>query len=190
MVEKTGDDFFDGLVHEDRFPVVWAYVETVPSDAQKIVVNEANEQLLRLINTLSEKTAEVSDDGSEYSAEFARLDLKLNVLLELAGQLIREQLQLPAEELVRLGHTGLEWWSSRAPEAGRDVVVKVYLDRELPRPLQFMGRALVDKASFSADGPTPVRIRYAGMAQSLEDELEKFIFRHHRKKIALAKNPG
>lgn len=189
MVEHAGDPFFDGLIYDDLVPVVWAYLDSQPRDEQLIAANDANRQLLRLMASLGDKLPEQGDDNVEYNAELERLDLKLNVLLDIAGQLIRDQLKLPPGDPISMGHNGLEWWAEQAPDAGRLISVKLYIDSVVPRPLQLFGVVCIDDKRATIDGRTAVRIKYMGLGQACEDELEKFIFRHHRKRIALERQP-
>lgn len=189
MVERASDPFFDGLVYDDLVPVVWAYLDSQPRDEQLVSANDANTQLLRLITSLSDRLPEQGDENFECNAELERLDLKLNVLLDIAGQLIRDQLKLPNGDPISLGHNGLEWWVEQAPDTGRLISLKLYIDGVVPRPLQLFGVVRINDKRATVDGRTPVRIKYMGLGQALEDELEKFIFRHHRKRIALERQP-
>ncbi len=189
MVERASDPFFDGLVYDDLVPVVWTYLDSQPRDEQLISANDANTQLLRLITSLSDRLPEQGDDNVEYNTELERLDLKLNVLLDIAGQLIRDQLKLPSGDPISLGHNGLEWWVEQAPETGRLISLKLYIDSVVSRPLQFFGVVRINDKRAAVDGRTPVRVKYMGLGRVLEDELEKFIFRHHRKRIALERQP-
>lgn len=187
MTGHTSDGFFDGLVHEARFPVVWDYLDSEPEEKQLIAANEANEQLLRLMTSLGERLPEANEDV-EYNAELARLDLKLTVLLDMVGQMVLHQLNLPDKELIKLGHGSMEWRTAVPPDVGRLINFKVYIDPELPSPLSLYG--VVERGNIEAqtDRLTAIRVKYRGLSEAVKNELEKYIFRQHRKKIAFEKH--
>ena len=192
MTEHTDDPFFDGLVHETMFPVEWVYLDLELTEERAIAANVANEQLLRLMTSLGEKLPE-QGDYIEHSAELERLDLKLNVLIDMAGHLLRNQLKLPAPETVRFGHGSMEWQTMAPPERGRQIGIKVYIDSSLPQFLQLYGETEINvEENVEADAGTRatlVRVKYLGLGEAVSDELEKYIFRQHRKKIALERQP-
>lgn len=178
--------FFDGLVYEARVPLVWRYLELRPDEKQIVFANTANEQLLRLITSLSEKPQEAVD--GEFHAELERIDLKITVLLDMASHIIRDQLNLPAPEPVRMDARGAEWTTANPPETKRLLNAKVYIDPELPRPLEFFGLCQVSELTDPAQRGARVRMRFIRVGQAVADELEKFIFRQHRKEIAMQRD--
>lgn len=183
MRGKKEHPFFSGLIYEARAPLVWRYVELRPDEKEIVAANTANEQLLRLITSLSEKPQEQADD--ELHAELERIDLKITVLLDMASSIIRDQLNLPAAEPIRMDAQGVEWETSQPPEPGRLLEVKVYIDPELPTPLELYGMAKLEKPEHDVKTAVCARMRFVKMGQSVSDELEKFIFRQHRKEVAL-----
>ena len=183
MVEQANELFLDGLVHEGYFPIEWECLNSEPNDKQLIAANESNEQLLRLMTSLSEKLPEPGDDV-EYNAELERLDLKLTVLLDMVGFMVRSQLSLPDPTLVKLGRRSMEWQSTEPPEDSCFISIKIYLDIEIPKPFLLYGVVQIDKEQINSDQAAAVRVLYLGLGENVNNELEKYIFRQHRKKIA------
>ena len=81
---------FDKLAYEDLLPVRWRPQSETVSEvmaAQHLV--ERNLRVLQACDALEEHgQTEKSDDESPHSADLMRLDFKLNLLLDLAGQLL------------------------------------------------------------------------------------------------------
>jgi hypothetical protein len=136
---------------------------------------EDNEKLLRLIMALEEYP-------TEHSEELATLDLKLNIVMELLGDLLTHHLELPAEVNLRLGATELRWADDgNLPAAGEQIELSIYPHRSFPRPLILRGRV----SDVQADG---CHVQLDALPESLQDVFEKFIFAHHRREVAHARH--
>lgn len=183
---ENKDSFFQGLYYESHLSLVWQTVDTLPADNELVAINENNSRFLKALAAMSEAAPEAAEEIPQTAAELQRLDLKLNLLLELVGQLLSSQRTLPALTQVRLGHAAIEWVGEDCPPPGAQISIDVYLRSELPAPLKFHGVAvLVDPEEGSASGSQRVQVRFVGLSSALQDDLEKFIFRRHRRSIAL-----
>ena len=182
---ENNDSFFQGLYYESKISLVWQVVDGLPADNELVNINEDNSRFLKALAALSEGAPEAGEELPQTAAELQRLDLKLNLLLEIVGELLANQRTLPAPTKVRLGHTGIEWLTENCPPSGAHVCIEVYLRSELPSPLKFHGLAVVvDSQKGSANEGKRVQVRFAGLNPALQDDLEKFIFRRHRRSIA------
>lgn len=182
---ENSDSFFQGLYYESNISLVWQIVDGLPADNELVTINEDNSRFLKALAALSEGAPEAGEELPQTAAELQRLDLKLNLLLEIVGELLANQRTLPAPTKVRLGHTGIEWLAEDCPPSGAHVCIEVYLRSELPSPLKFHGVAvLTDAEAGSASTSRRVQVRFAGLNPALQDDLEKFIFRRHRRSIA------
>ena len=182
---ENSDSFFQGLYYESNISLVWQIVDGLPADNELVTINEDNSRFLKALAALSEGAPDAGEELPQTAAELQRLDLKLNLLLEIVGELLANQRTLPAPTKVRLGHTGIEWLSEDCPPSGAHVCIEVYLRSELPSPLKFHGVAvLTDAEAGSASTSRRVQVRFAGLNPALQDDLEKFIFRRHRRSIA------
>ena len=131
---------------------------------------------------LDETSHDMSDESQELGHEIQRLDFKLNVILEMVGQLVSQNLVLPQIYAVTLGPSAMLVKSSEAPPLGQSVLLKIYLEQRFPFPLDILAQvASVDE---SADGYS-TRFDYLDMDETCQDLLEKYIFRQHRRQIAL-----
>ena len=127
--------------------------------------------LLRVILALDEYPA-------EHSEELATLDFKVNIILELLGELLSRQLDLPAPVTLSLGATELMWTSDAdLPAAGEHIELSIYLHRTFPRPFTLRGQV-------SEAQPGSCHVQLDSLPDSLQDMFEKFIFAHHRREVA------
>lgn len=182
---ENNDSFFQGLYYESTVSLVCQVVDSLPDDNELVSINENNIRFLKALAALNEAAPEAGDEVPQTAAELQRLDLKLNLLLEIVGQLLANQRTLPAPTQVRLGHSGIEWVAQDCPPSGAQVCIEVYLRSELPSPLKFHGIAvIVDSTEGVGSVGQRVQVRFVGLSSVLQDDLEKFIFRRHRRSIA------
>jgi len=182
---ENKDSFFQGLYYESHISLVWQLVDSLPAANELVSINENNSRFLKALAAMNEGAPEAGEEIPQTAAELQRLDLKLNLLLEIVGQLLASQRTLPAPTQVRLGHAAIEWVTEDCPPPGAQISVDVYLRSELPSPLKFHGVAvLADPEDGAASGSKRVQVRFVGLSSALQDDLEKFIFRRHRRSIA------
>ncbi len=182
---ENKDSFFQGLYYESTISLVCQVVDSLPGDNELVSINDNNIRFLKALSALNEGAPEGSEEMPQTAAELQRLDFKLNLLLEMVGQLLLTQRSLPVPTQVRLGHAGIEWVAQDYPPSGAHVCVEVYLRRELPSPLRFYGVAvLVDAVEEGGGTGQRVQVRFVGLSSALQDDLEKFIFSRHRRSIA------
>lgn len=159
-----------GLAYKARLPFSWMLAEPVLSG-----VHEENEKNLRIILALSEYPP-------EHSEEFAALDFKINIVLELLADLVTHQRTLPPPAEVRLGADGLAWVSpdDNCPGVGDKITVSLYLNPGYPRPLVLQGTV-----ENCADGRC--QMIFSDQPDGVQVILEKYIFQQHRRQIAQAR---
>lgn len=161
-----GDRLFDGGVScllEGRWEVRAA---APPEGAQ-----EAAARLLRELSVLEERRAE----GDEHAPDPAlrRIEAKLDLALELLGRLLPELATLPRQR-ARLGARGLAF-DAPQPAEGRASLVWQPSDA-LPASL-----VLPVCAVAPADGR---RWAFEALTPELTDQLERHVFRLHRRWLA------
>ena len=187
MSESEQNDLGEGIVYRSLLPFEWHPVDEMPGQevlqAQSEARVDANERHLRAIAILNEYPVDMSE-------EFHHLEFKMNLLLELMGDMLATQLELPPETFVHLSAAGLEWQDdcSIMPEAGQPVVLDVYLHPQYPRAVSLPGRvAALDKLD---GGRCHCRVSFDDLPDSLNDQLEKLIFTHHRREVAHSRRHG
>jgi len=177
----TTNPLDEGLVCDDRLPLSWVSVDALPSDQQLTALNLSNEALIRACEGL-EETHRPSEESPELAHELARLDAKMNLVLELLGDWLHAQGKHPQACAVRFNALGIEWTSTEGPEPETLAELSVYVCAAFPKPMVIYGQVVAREAA--ADGALRTVVRFEGVSDNLRDGLERLIFRRHRREVA------
>ncbi|MGQ0619450.1 MAG: PilZ domain-containing protein [Panacagrimonas sp.] len=138
--------------------------------------------VLQTLLALEEQGAPRKDEEHESSAEFQRLERKLDLVIELLSARLMADTALP-ERMVQFSAAGARWAGSAVdamPKPGTVGVFSVSLHRVLPRPLLM-------PAEVMADEPGWLRVGFLRMGDACEDLLVRYVFLQHRRKLAGAR---
>lgn len=183
MANAANNPLTEGLVYEGRFPLQWE-VRSQAEDSEALHhIEERNERLLRCEHLLAEQWSDRSEDERDQDAGLLRVEVKLDLLLDLVSALIGKESRRPDPCRVRLAAGGLEWLESgKPPQTGTAAWVHLYLDSRLPAALQLPVTIL--EVAPAADNLSRVLGRFEPLSETLQDRIEKLIFRHHRRQVA------
>jgi hypothetical protein len=175
----------DGLIFEETLPVVW----TAGPLAQGSVLarlNADNHQLLGAEASLDEVRVHeaLKDESPALIHELQRLEYKVNILLRLAAELALRNSGLPPAQRVRLSSRALEWIGETTPAVAGTGLLAVYVNSALPQPLKI---PCVVAGERMQDGVRAVQMRFSGLSEAVVEQLDKLIFRHHRRLVAGAR---
>ena len=184
MAEDNGNTTA-GLSFTDNISLAWKVVDYEPDDDHLALVNESNESFLRAVSAIGEFARDVSEDAPDISQEIARLDSKLNLLLDLVSRLIYAQLEIPEITEVTISSDTIAWSGGNLPPPGQTVFLEVYIQRGTPKPLCFYGVVTSSDKEYAAGRAT---VSYLGLGGTAQAWLDKLIFRHHRRTIAYRKS--
>jgi hypothetical protein len=120
-------------------------------------LHESNEEVLRLIISMDEHPLTSSEDHGD-NQDMARVDFKLNLLLDLVGQLVTRHLDLPRPRSIDMNSVSMAWTDDHPPTRDAEIEIEVYLSPKYPRAVT--------------------------LRQPARQELEKIIVRQHRRDIA------
>ena len=179
----------EGLVYQEAMPVVWT--EGPPADGLALArLNHDNHQLLGAESSLEEVRVQeaLKDESPALIHELQRLEFKVNILLRLTAELAMRNSGLPAPQPVRLTSRGMEWAGEDTPAVGESGLAAVYINPALPQPVRIP--ALVTGQRY--DGATRyAQLEFRGLSDAVIEQLDKLVFRHHRRLVAGAKaTPG
>jgi hypothetical protein len=176
----------DGLRYRDTVPLRWRLVDELPQGPELARVLKGNEQLLQLLPSL-EAPAEHAYDDEPPSRYMQMLELRLRLLTELLADLLVQTQSLPPEHPVELSVNELDWLDEDPPAVSSAVMVEIYLSPSMPRPLRLPGVV----ASVSTEqGGQWVNCRLQIRNEAMAAELEKLIFRQHRRMVASQRRPN
>ena len=173
---------YNELAYEEVLPVGWAPLSGGMDAAVAASVTERNVRLLQALAAIEDHGT--SEKPDESAPDLTRLDFKINLLLDLVGQLVVANRPRPAAVAIRFNSQGALWRTSAPlPTAGAQGVVEIHLRDFLAEPLRLVGTL----TQVSADGE--VTVRFAPVGEPLADLLERLIFRHHRRQVAGIRQP-
>jgi hypothetical protein len=146
--------------------------------------NERNLHVLRSLASLDERRSDnPSEDDSPLMLELQRMDSKINVLLDIVDRLLLPGALLPPRQPVSLNAVGLIVPGNLLPADSR-LLVRLHFDTCRALPLELP--ALRGKA-FNDDN---VFLYFHALSEMVEDGLERFVFCHHRRKVASTRLTG
>jgi hypothetical protein len=173
---------FDKLAYEDLLPVRWTAQAEPVADLQAQHFAERNLRVLQACDALEEHgRLEKSDEESPHSADIMRLDMKLNLLLDLAGQLLAASQQRAEARPIRFNAMGAHFTWPEPLAAGAHGILEITLRDIVVQPLHLPAQVVGGATAGQ------VRVRFLALGETVADHIEKLVFRRHRRKIAGAR---
>lgn len=167
------------LAYEGDLALEWRDRDERVEAGHRERLNAANERALRLLAVLEEHHSDTSEEQAS-GHELARLEFKINLILELVGGWLAQQRHQAAPIAARLSSRAVRWRPLAAvPPVGAAGEAILYLHAALPYPL------CLPAVIHSAD--EVVEARFEGLSETLVELLEKTIFRRHRRQVALTR---
>jgi Atypical PilZ domain, cyclic di-GMP receptor len=173
---------YNELAYEEVFPVNWRPLAGKMDATIAASFAERNVRLLQALAAIEDHG--VSDKPDEATPDLTRLDFKINLLLDLVGQLMVANRPRPPAVAICFNAQGATW-QSRAPlpQSGQQGVAEIHLRDFLVEPLRLLGTL----TAVTAEGK--VTARFAPVGEPVADLLERLIFRHHRRHVAGIRQP-
>jgi Atypical PilZ domain, cyclic di-GMP receptor len=175
----------DGLIFEELLPVAWTAGPLLEGLALARM-NADNHQVLGAESSLDEVRVHeaLKDESPALVHELQRLEYKVNILLRLTAELAIRNSGLPEAQHVRMSSRAMEWFGDKAPAVGSSGIAAVYVNPALPQPIKF---CCVVAGERIQDNSRIAQLRFAGVSDAVAEQLEKLIFRHHRRLVAGAR---
>jgi hypothetical protein len=168
------------IAYEDLLPVRWRPETAAPTDIQAASLAERNLRVLQACDALEEhgQLEKKLDDDSPHSADLMRLDFKLNLLLELAGQLLAQTQARAQTTQIRFNAMGAMWKTGETLTGNSHGILEITLRDVIVQPLYLPAQIVAGaEAGFA-------RARFLVLGETVADHIEKLVFRRHRRKIA------
>jgi hypothetical protein len=175
---------YEELAFQDVLPVSWRPLSTTLDREMAASFDDRNIRLLQAWDAMEEHAAIEKPEESPYAAEILRLDMKINLLLDLVGQLLASNRPRPAPASIRFNALGAVWHATGPlPEAGAQGIAEIYLRDCLAEPLRLPGRI----TNVTPDGH--IKIKFLPLSETVADLIEKLAFRRHRRQVAGSRQP-
>ena len=163
------------ILLERSLPLDWR-----PLDAEAQSLNtEHNHLVFSLLDNLDEPAFQKSE--SEHASELMRLDAKLNVIMQLLGQLLQSRQSPQAAVAIRFSSDTLAWRVAQAPAIGSRLQVSLYPDQTIPLALRFEARVLAVTDQW-------MEVDMHGLGEDEQASWSRWVFRQHRRQVAQARS--
>src|SRR5579863_4343817 len=172
---------YDELAYHDVLPVQWKALSRPLDRFELIGLDESNLLLLQACIAVEEHPArDKNEDLGPLAGELARLDFKLNLVLQLLSKLVSQE-RLGSPSAIQFNALGASWMALGAtPSVGDRGVLRVQLRSSLPQPLEL-------PAEVSAVNGATVHARFPELPEGNAALIQKLAFLRHRRHIADAR---
>ena len=180
MQDHAWQAFSERVSCEDQWHVDCAPIEWPLPTIQVSRLAERNANTLAVIAALEERRAEAGDDESPLMQEMLRMDAKLNALIDIVNQLLVPISTLPSRQPLRFNAIGAILPAPLVPP-GEAFLLRLRFDMCRSLPLELVAR----REKPLDDGR--IFVVFAPLSDVLGDAIERLVFRHHRRKVAEAR---
>jgi hypothetical protein len=123
---------------------------------------------------------EQGEESGPLAGEIARLDFKLNLVLQLLAKLVLRE-RPPAPTIVQFNAHGASWTAiGAAPAVGSLGLLRIHLHGSLPQPLELPGTITQVEGS-------QVRARFDELPEAVGELIQRLAFLRHRREVADAR---
>lgn len=168
-----------GIEYHAHLPLAWQDAKA-PAPRQIADWMRDNVVTLQAIDALESHASQAHDRELDRPAAAdhatARLEAKMDLLLQWVGKLLFAQHPLPPSADVMLGAQTILWKCPVALEAGREGVISLYLAPNLPTPLMLPVQVIA-----CADGQARAKLLH--LTTDAQDWLDRTLFRYHRRAL-------
>ena len=169
---------YDQLAYHDVLPVQWMVLPSPPDRFELIGLEEANLLLLQACVAVEEHPArDKSEELGPLAGEIARLDFKLNLVMQLLSKMVSKD-KMPPATSIDFNGLGATWTCiGKPPRVGEHGLLRVQLRSSLPQPLELPAEVV------AVEGST-VKVKFPGLSGALGELIQKLAFLRHRRQIA------
>ncbi len=175
MKESTTSS--NALTFRTSVPLQWQALKELDVDAGLETWQTKNLKTISSMMLLEHPVREPLEDNSETSTHLLRLDMKINLVLDLLKQLMQSQQALPESLPIEMSADGITWAGKVFPEKGQLVLLDIYLCELYPLPLSL-------PAELRQSSDSACHADFISLGEVLSDRLEQLIFLYHRRQIA------
>jgi hypothetical protein len=169
---------YDQLAYHDVLPVQWMALPSPPDRFELIGLEEANLLLLHACISVEEHPIrDKSDDLGALAGEIARLDFKLNLVMQLLSKLVARD-RMPPATSINFNGLGASWTCiGNPPQVGAHGLLRVQLRSSLPQPLELPAEVVAVEGSIA-------KVKFPNVSEALVELIQRLAFLRHRRQIA------
>ncbi|WP_460536934.1 PilZ domain-containing protein [Chitinimonas naiadis] len=143
--------------------------------------------LLRVLALQEAAPPHLDEEDGPDALRWQAMEARLDLTLQLLGQLLARGEPLPARQQLELNGEGARWATKQAITIGSKGTLALHLSPGIPQALQLP--AQVTACNELAPGQWQIEARFQHLDVELQDWLEKTIFRRHRREVFERKHP-
>jgi hypothetical protein len=185
--QSSNDRFSESISYCTRIPFSYKVITQAKSDTERNAERYANSVLFHVLLAKHEKNKLFEDGGSDTEDRFDLLEAKLDLILYLLGKYMASQQEIPSSQDLELSATGIRF--TIADEEIFDLKdtlqISLYLHAQFSQAVVLS--AVIDSIYSHALGSI-VTASFIDMDDQLRENMEKYVFREHRRSIAKIKN--
>ena len=142
--------------------------------AQQASRDFANLTLLNGLAALDKPGGDLHADSPD-SPQLQRLEAKIDLGLQMLGQLLNANSPLPAQQDILFSAQAIAWRSTTPPPAA-ELQLQLFIDSRIPQPLQLKARLDGQQGDYWV-------ARFVDVPEALQDGLDRAVFRWHRRQV-------
>jgi len=176
----------DELAYEDRLPVAWRPLREPLDPIALASLTDRNVKMLQVCAAIEEHgPVDKQDEKSPNAADLQRLEVKMNLVIDLLGQILAASNPRPRPTSIRFNALAAAWrvQDAQQPLTGSQGILDIYLRECLAQPLSLVAHI----TSVSPEGMAKATVVPPGEATA--DLIEKLAFRRHRRQVAGVRQP-
>lgn len=185
-IQYVASPLAEGLSYSDCLPFSITQRADPPPLAERVRMNDRNFSLLKTHALEDFQRREIDSDFEGIASEIERIDQKMNLITELLCDLLASEAKIPPAMPLLLSAAGAQFVPQQSISLKRNdwAIFELYLIDDVPRPLKLMVRVVSD----AHDTPTgALTLSFADLSDGVQSMLDRLVFRHHRREIALAR---
>lgn len=181
MFDEMKNASIESPVLVGTFPLTWERISPAELEQEHNPADDGNEITLRYYYLLDERGHEPAEDRDEPAPELVRIEQRLNLVIELLGQVLSRSFDLPPAVPCVFNREFFEWSSEKLPSPGECIRLAVHLHAHYPKPLMLLGQVT---QVVQNSGIQRVTVQLAPLSESVGGWLDRLIFRAHRRAVA------
>lgn len=180
----------EGLAFTGRMPLALQLLTEPLAVDEVLELDAKNFSLLKNCELADHSGRDTDPQVETIISEIQRLDHKLNLIQALLTQLLLKQEVIPERRSFRLSLENLTFDidSRQDLRVGSPVLVELFLFEDLPRPLSLTGIVTTINQEGSLTGTLSAGIDLPKFSDGVDSLLGRFIFRQHRREVAMSRS--
>ena len=176
---------YEELAYQDVLPIAWKAPACAPGQhCAREHHGPQHQDPAGLRRHRGTRFGRQQDDKSPNAADLMRLEVKMNLVMDLLGQILAASVPRPPPTSIRFNALGATW-RSRAPfpQVGTTGLLEIYLRDCIAQPLALVARI----SAVNSEGQ--VKAQFTPPGDATADLIEKLAFRRHRRGVAGVRQP-